>query len=270
MAYRQFGSEDGRIVVYFHGAPGAISECAVFDQHGKEHHLSFIAFDRFAIDSSLAGETYYQTLAELISGKAGGETVDLVGFSIGAFVALQTCRHLGSRVRSLHLVSAAAPLEAGDFLESMAGSGVFKLAKDAPALFERLSRGQGLLARLFPAALFRMLFASAAGEDRVLRADQAFQAGMKEMLRTCFVENVSGYTRDVEAYVKPWRATLADVMVETHIWHGKQDNWSPVAMAEWLSAAIPGCSHLEIMDGLSHYSCLYRSVERICHRLARP
>lgn len=270
LAYRQFGSERGRIVVYFHGAPGAPGECALFDRLGKEHGLTFICFDRFALDRSLTGEAYFRALAEAISGKAGGASVDLIGFSIGAFVALQTCRYLGAGVRSLHLVSAAAPLEAGDFLDAMAAGGIFKLARAAPTLFECLSCGQGWLARSFPAALFSLLFASAAGEDRVLAADPEFRARMEETLRDCFVERTPGYIRDIDAYVQPWGAMLSDVAAETHIWHGKQDNWSPVGMADFLASEIPGCSQVEILDGLSHYSRLYQSAERICCRLARP
>ncbi|UZR27786.1 alpha/beta fold hydrolase [Methylococcus mesophilus] len=270
MTNRQFGSDQGRLVVYFHGAPGAPGEAALFDRLGKAHGLRFLSFDRFAFDRSLTGEAYFRALAEAISGEAGGASVDLIGFSIGAFVALQTCRHLGAGVRSLHLVSAAAPLEAGDFLGTMAGGGVFRVARTAPALFECLSWGQGLLARAFPAALFSLLFASAAGEDRVLAADPAFQVRMKETLRDCFVERMPGYIRDIEAYVQPWGAMLSGVEAETHVWHGRQDSWSPVGMADYLASEIPGCSQVEIMEGLSHYSCLHHAAERICRRLARP
>jgi pimeloyl-ACP methyl ester carboxylesterase len=270
LAYRQFGSENGRIVVYFHGAPGAPGEAALFDRLGKEHGLNVLCFDRFALDRSLKGEAYFCALAEAISGKAGGASVDLIGFSIGAFVALQTGRHLGDRVRSLHLVSAAAPLEAGDFLAAMAGGGVFRLARTAPTLFEYLSRGQGLLARMFPAGLFSLIFASAAGEDRILATESAFRARMTETLRDCFVERMPGYIRDIEAYVQPWGATLSDITGEIHILHGRQDNWAPVGMANYLASEIPVCSQVEILEGLSHYSCLYQSAEHICRRLARP
>jgi len=61
--------------------------------------------------------------------------VDVVGFSIGAFIALQTSRYMANGVESLHLVSAAAPLESGNYLAAMAGKQIFMLAKAAPALF---------------------------------------------------------------------------------------------------------------------------------------
>jgi len=268
LKFSQFGADNGRIVIYFHGVPGAPEECAMFDYYGKKHGLRFICFDRFAIDASIAGEAYYQFLAAAILKQAAGEKVDVIGFSIGAFIALQTCRYLPDRVRSLHLVSAAAPLEAGDFLNAMAGKQVFQLAKAFPVLFVLLSYWQSLLALLSPTALFHLLFANVAGDDKALAADLEFQSGIINVLKSCFIGRIRGYVRDVRSYVRPWKTTLSEITtVNTHIWHGAEDNWSPVAMAEYLQSAIPGCTSTQIFKGLSHYSCLYRAAPEICRQL---
>ena len=34
----EYGTKTGALVVYFHGAPGAIKECAVFDKHAQENN----------------------------------------------------------------------------------------------------------------------------------------------------------------------------------------------------------------------------------------
>jgi pimeloyl-ACP methyl ester carboxylesterase len=267
LGYAKFGADNGRIVIYFHGAPGAPEECRIFEREGKKSGLIFICFDRFSIDSSITGESYYRLLAGEISKLAAGKPVDVIGFSIGAFVALQTCRYLPRGVRNLHLVSSAAPLEAGDYLEVMAGKQVFKLARTFPVLFILLSYWQGVIALLFPNALFRMLFASAAAEDKALTADREFRSGITRVLRSCFMGRVRGYARDIGAYVRPWDATLSANTVNTHIWHGAEDNWSPVAMAGYLESAIPGCTPAKIYGGQSHYSCLYRAVPEICNQI---
>lgn len=267
LKFSRFGSDNGRLVIYFHGAPGAPEECDIFDQDAKAHGLTFICFDRFAADLSLSNEAYYQLLAEEISKKAAGKKVDVVGFSIGAFVALQTCRYLADQVRSLHLVSAAAPLEAGDFLDGMAGKQVFRLAKNFPALFVFLSYWQSLLALYLPNALFYFLFADAAGKDKELAADLKFRARIAKLLSICFARRVHGYGRDIIAYVNPWKATLSEVKVKTYIWHGAEDNWSTKPMADYLSAAIPGRASTQIFEGLSHYSCLYKAKSEICKLL---
>ncbi len=269
LKFSHCGSDNGRIAIYFHGAPGAPAECAIFDTYGKEHGLTFICFDRFSIDSSINGDSYYKLLAEEISKRAAGKQVDIIGFSIGAFVALQTCRYMADEVKSLHLVSAAAPLEAGDFLDAMAGKQVFQLAKAFPALFVLLSYWQSLLALFFPKALFRMLFASAAGGDTALAKDREFQSSIIKALRSCFIGRVRGYSRDIRAYVQPWNNTLPYAYVNTHIWHGADDNWSPTLMADHLASAIPGCTSVKIFNGLSHYSCLYRAAPEICNLLGK-
>jgi pimeloyl-ACP methyl ester carboxylesterase len=264
-----FGSDSGRIVIYFHGAPGASEECSIFDLNGNNHSLTFICFDRFSADSSITGASYYKLLAEAILKTAAGKQVDVIGFSVGAFVALQTCRHMANEVQSLHLVSAVAPLEAGDFLDAMAGKQVFQLAKTFPALFVLLSYSQSLLALFFPSALFRLLFASAAGGDKALAKDYEFQSRTTKILRSCFIGRVLGYTRDILAYVDPSKTTLSDISITTHIWHGAEDNWSPPLMADYLHSAIPGCTSIKIFSGLSHYSCLYRAAPEICNLLGK-
>jgi len=269
LKFTQFGSDNGRLVIYFHGAPGAPEECKIFDVEGENHGLTFICFERFSVNSSINGEAYYKLLADEITKKAAGKQVDVIGFSIGAFIALQTCLYMPNGVRSLHLVSAAAPLEAGDYLEAMAGKQVFQLAKAFPALFILLTYWQGLLALLFPNALFRLLFANASGDDKALAADREFQTSITQVLRSCFMGRVRGYARDIGAYVHPWKSTLSDASFITHIWHGAEDNWSPPLMADYLKSAIPGCISTKIYSGLSHYSCLYCSAPEICSLLGR-
>ncbi|OIR02795.1 alpha/beta hydrolase family protein [mine drainage metagenome] len=269
LKFSQFGSDNGRMVVYFHGAPGAPEECRIFDLQGKHHGLTFICLDRFSVDSSINGEAYYKLLAAEISRIASGKQLDFVGFSIGAFIALQTSRYIANGVGSLHLVSAAAPLESGNYLEAMAGKQVFMLAKAAPVLFILLSYWQGLLAWLSPNAVFRLLFASAAGEDKALVADSEFRSDTTKVLKACFIGRVRGYARDIGLYVRPWETTLAEVSVNTHIWHGAEDNWSPPQMAEYFKSAIPGSTSTTILNGLSHYSCLHQAAPRICNLLGK-
>ncbi len=262
--FSQFGAADGRPVIYFHGTPGSPDECEIFDLDAKQHQLTIICYDRSTIDSRLQGDAYYRCIADEIAKQVGDKPVDFIGFSIGAFIALQVCRAMNGKVRSLHLVSAAAPPDAGDFIDAAAGKAVFRLAQNHPSAFLRLARVQGWLASRFPGPVLRMLFSSAAGEDRALLADQTFRTTMTKMLKTCFKRDALGYARDVIAYVQPWRATLADVGADTQIWHGAEDNWSPLAMAEFLASALPGCSKFTVLEGLSHYSCLYRTAPTIC------
>ncbi len=269
MEFVEYGDSAGKTVVYFHGAPGSPEECSVFDHHAKQRGLHIICFDRFAVDSSIHGTDYYKYLADAIIKKSNGTQVDLIGFSIGCHAAIETSLHLAANVGSLHLISAAAPLDADDFLSGMAGEMVFKIAMKYPTIFTLLSYWQALLAKLAPTALFKMLFASAAGEDKTLSNTQKFQDYISPVLTHCFTKNVKGYIREINQYVLPWKKSVSQCPVDTFIWHGESDNWSPVSMAHYLKQSMPASSHLEVMPSLSHYTCLYAAAPKICALLAK-
>jgi pimeloyl-ACP methyl ester carboxylesterase len=266
MEFAEYGDKSGHLVVYFHGAPGSIEECAIFDSHAKEHKLRVICFDRFALDKSLSREGYYQQLSSDIEREARGEMFDLIGFSIGAHIALEIGEILNSQVRQIHLVSSAAPINAGDFINHMAGGLVFKLAMEQPFLFSLLSHYQRIMALLAPRLLVRMLFSSAAGEDKALSRREEFKSYITPVLKHCFQKRVSGYIRDVNLYVA-WPDKLEAYPGKVHLWHGTSDNWSPFSMASYLCNTIPSATHVDAMEGLSHYSCLYEAAPRICKTL---
>lgn len=267
MTFAEYGDPSGQLVVYFHGAPGAVEECAVFDRSAKKVGLRFVCFERFSLDSNFSGEEYIQAIASSIREQAGEQRFAVVGFSIGCHVALQVSALLGEQVRSLHLVSAAGPLESGDYLNDMAGGVVFKLAKSSPLVFAALSLWQSLLCRVSPRLLYSMIFGSAKGQDKALSQDAEFQAFIYKILRRSYVEQLGGYKRDVMAYVKPWGGLLGACQGKAHLWHGTEDNWSPIAMSEHLAEALPQGGQLHRVDGASHYSCLKGSAVAICQSL---
>jgi pimeloyl-ACP methyl ester carboxylesterase len=145
----------------------------------------------------------------------------------------------------------------------MAGRQVFWLARKLPKVLKLLTAMQGLLAKHAPALLFKMLFASAAGGDKLLADKDEFQKLMIRILRDCFGEHIPGYLRDVQAYVSPWSDSLKGLNVSTHLWHGDQDNWSPVAMSTYLGQQLSHSAPVHVLEGLSHYSCLYAAIPRI-------
>jgi pimeloyl-ACP methyl ester carboxylesterase len=145
----------------------------------------------------------------------------------------------------------------------MAGKQVFKLVRRSRFLFGLLAGFQRQIALLWPSLLFQMLFSNAAGGDMDLRENREFRVRMKAVLQSGFGKPVSGYVRDLHAYVQPWRGCLRETIAPTSIWHGDADNWSPVSMAEDLASSVPGCTAKHILAGRSHYSCLYQALPHI-------
>ena len=258
-----------RIVVYFHGAPGAPAESEIFHASAAKYGLNIVSHNRFAVDKNISAESYFQLLASNITMLAKDRQIDVIGFSIGAFAALQVCQLIPDKIKNLHLISPAAPLDCGDFINHMAGKSVFRLAKNYPSLFKILSYWQRLLAKYCPKLLVKMLFASAVAEDKVLIQSAHFQSWIGRVLQDCFSQNVTGYIREIRAYVSPWNVSFKDTTIKAHLWHGNQDNWSPFTMSEYLSQQFSGNLPIHRLIGLSHYSCLFKAVPEICEQLGK-
>ena len=268
MDFNEYGNPAGKPVVYFHGVPGSPSEASVFDAPAREQGLRILCFDRFAIDHAITDADYYRQIAQAVSETVQGARVDFIGFSLGTHAALEVAALMPRQVRSLHLVSAAAPLDGGDLLDQMAGKTVFSLAQRSPGLFQWLVRWQALLAKRAPQLLFRMLFASAQGQDRELVKSTEFRALICQVLQQCFAQGSSGYTRDIQQYLQPWSAGAFASAANACLWHGTQDNWSPFGMSAYLAERLPNNARVERMEGLSHYSCLYAAAPRIWAQIA--
>ena len=242
--------------LYFHGLPGSAAELAAFGSVTAQS-LGYVHVVARS-DALAAGsvEEYFKRLAVHIMQQYPDQTLALIGFSLGAAAALRVAPHLGDRVQQIDLVSPAAPLGLGDFLDGMAGAPVFRAALAGRVPFAALTFVQTQAARLAPHKMAAALMAKARGVDRVLAADPRFIASLAQSLRTSLIDQRAAYKAEIRAYVSDWRAELAKVHQPVAIWQGSEDDWTPPAMAEALAAALPGCPQLTVLAGFSHFSTL--------------
>jgi pimeloyl-ACP methyl ester carboxylesterase len=239
-------------IAYFHGQPGGPGEWQMCAPPGLQ---------AFAPDRNM--QVAADDLATLVTAHCAGGPVTLVGFSLGAPVALAVARLLGERVAHVHLVSPAAPLALGDFLDAMAGGALFRLAQSRPILFQLVARLQSLIARTAPLFLIDRLFASAAGDDRALRRDPGFRQAMAQVLREGLGRSPQGFIHEVCAYAAGEPGDPAPIHAPVTIWQGDADNWTPPAMAAALAAALHGPVRLNLLPGCSHYSALRTALSRL-------
>ena len=115
--------------------------------------------------------------------------------------------------------------------------------------------------------VLKMIFNCAAGADRVLSARREFKDFITGLPKHCFQRRTNGYLRDVNFYVT-WSGDLSRHSSSVQLWHGAEDNLSPLAMATDLANRIPGAASVEELKGGSHYSCLYAAAPNICALLA--
>ncbi len=244
-------------MLYFHGLPGSAAELASFGAEIAAQAGHFHVVDR----SAAPGEGYFPSLAARIAAQYPDEPLRLVGFSLGAAAALQVAPYLGARVERIDLVSPAAPLQLGDFLDDMVGAPVFRAALAGRVPFAALTFMQAQVARIAPAKMAAALMAKARGADRELAADPQFIAGLAQSLQCSLLAQRAAYTAEIQAYVADWSGALAQVHQLVTIWQGSKDDWTPPAMAEALAALLPTTPTVHILPGCSHFSTLRAYLE---------
>lgn len=251
--------------VYFHGVPGGPGELEALSSGAHWFNPKDYAPNRQTMNKGISLPQHFDMLANAIRTRFEKSPVRFVGFSLGAYVALEVASRMGSAVGHISLVSAAAPLSLGDFLPDMAGRAVFRSARHAPLLFAAMTSAQSLALRVAPGRLFDVLFGNAQGMDGKLAAQPQFRAKIIETLNECLHDDTSNYRREIAGYVRDWSGILPLISQPVELWHGTLDNWAPPSMSEALAHALPNVSALNMLDGLSHYSTLQTFFEQHLH-----
>ncbi|MBU2296676.1 MAG: alpha/beta hydrolase [Gammaproteobacteria bacterium] len=258
-----YGCPDGQPLFYFHGVPGAAVEAATLHQAALAHGIKLLVVERNLPDE-LESAAYLQQLAQQISDRAAGQPIHLLGFSIGACLALRVAALLGERAAEIYLLSAAAPLEIPSNSVGMgAGRYTFLWAQHYPRLFRAFAWYQELLVKISPRLLLNLLFAGAGGKDPELLRQADTQAWLADIQRACFKHGTSGYMRDVKLYVEPWATELDKVTAAVSLWHGDADNWAPIAMSIYLQEHLRNASVVIRGAGQAHYSCMLENAETL-------
>jgi len=265
---RAFGKSGGKPVVYLHGTPGSPTEATLLSTQARDCGIELWAIDRAQVDLKLQGEEYVGFLAEFIHDLGKGERLPILGFSIGAALALRVAARLGEEAGPLFLISAAGPLDLPDAFTGMgAGARIFRSAQARGLTFALAVRTQALIARKAPKVLRHFLFADAHTSDRELAATPAVGEVLEEAFREASRNSGAGYRRDVLCYVQHWTAEIAEVRAPVELWHGCYDNWAPVAMAENIAQRARGaCLHL--CTG-SHYSTLLEAAPAVMSEIGK-
>jgi len=258
-----YGCPDGQPLFYFHGVPGAAVEAAMLHQAAFAHGIKLLVVER-DLPGELSSAAHLQQLAQQISDRAEDQPIRLLGFSIGACLALRVAALLGERVAAVYLLSAAAPLEIPSNSVGMgAGRYTFLWAQHYPRLFRVFAWYQALLAKVSPRLLLKLLFSGAGGKDPELLHQADTQAWLADIQRACFKHGTNSYVRDVKLYVAPWAAELDKVTAAVSLWHGEADNWAPIAMSIYLQEHLRTTSAVTRCAEQAHYSCLLENAQAV-------
>jgi pimeloyl-ACP methyl ester carboxylesterase len=230
-------------MIYFcHGVPGGPEDASLLGIEGVAAPDLFAARPLAQFDAATAD--------------AADGSVHLVGFSIGAMVALRLAASRPERIGKVTLIAPAAPLSLGDFLPDMAGKPVFLLAKRLPSLLRFVTGLQGLVVKIAPDFVLDRLFAKADPHERRLVSEPEVRRVLRAGLRNSMVNHPTAYVQAISAYVGNWSGALQMVTCPVEIWHGEADSWAPVAMSEALVQNLPKGAQLHHIAGAGHYGAL--------------
>ena len=250
---------DNKPIVYFlHGLPGSPHDAELLHRTVTDkYHV--IPLDYLALHSGKDFNGIVQAFdTDLMS--RDDNPVKLVGFSLGAMVAIRLAAARPEKVESLTLVSPAAPLSLGNFLSEMAGKPVFTLAQKSPRTLAGLTCLQAAMARFAPHFLIKQLFQKPGILERHLLADPSFQNIVADGMKHSFTAHRQAYLSLLQLYVSDWSKVLDDVQCPVEIWHGAQDKWAPLAMSDALCRELQKPPKLHVIPDAEHYSTLSKTV----------
>jgi pimeloyl-ACP methyl ester carboxylesterase len=251
-------------VFFMHGTPGSRVGPHPRSQLLYNLGVRLIAYDRPGYGGSdrlpLRQVSHAAADVMAIADALGIDTFSVVGRSGGGPHALACAALLPDRVKRVAVLVGLAPRHAEglDWYAGMtesnqreytiAESGVLELAKTIETSAEQI--------RNDPARLLRDLGPELPLPDWRVVADNGIRVG----LRRNYAEAVNrsggaGWVDDARSFTQDWGFDPADIKVETLLWHGAQDVFSPVAHTHWLSRAISGAIERVEQDA-AHFSAL--------------
>jgi pimeloyl-ACP methyl ester carboxylesterase len=271
LAFAEHGDPDGAPVVFFHGLPS----CRLMrPDAGTSRVLGVrvVTVDRpgFGRSDPKPGRSLLDWADDVVelADALGMPRFAVVGPSGGGpFVAACACR-LAARVTRAAILGGSGPLDApgalaGITFERRVG---YWLARHAPALLRFALRWRGD-PRRDPERFFARYTRRNPAADQALLARPEVRAMFLASYAEGTRQGLDAFAWEVQLVARPWGFRLEDLRVPVAIWHGADDNLTPVGMAQALARAIPG-SLLRILPGEGHLFFLSRWREIVTDLIA--
>ena len=258
--YRVTGPDDGEVLMFFHGTPGAGTERRWLEEPAHERGMRVVTWSRPGYgDSTRQPGRQVVNLVDDAAEVMHALEVEacFVGGASGGGPHALACAARLPGVRAALAVCCVAPHDADglDFLAGMgqdnidefgaAAAGEATLRPFLGQFAEGMSQGtvEGLMASmdsLLP-AVDRAVMSDEIGDSLVRSTHEALRTG------------VDGWLDDDLAFVAPWGFDFDEIDVPVSLWQGSEDLMVPFAHGQWLANRLPTASiHLE--DGEGHLS----------------
>ncbi|HEX3448561.1 MAG TPA: alpha/beta fold hydrolase [Isosphaeraceae bacterium] len=245
---REYGDDAGHTVFFFHGLIGSHYQAAYIADQAREHGLRIIAPNRPGVGASEFVERKSALEAvddiEDVAAALGLFEFSVIGISGGTPYALATLLRLGSRIRTVTLISGMGPMRLPGALEGMDRRRRLILAVGSryPQVARRRLRTELVRFRADPDRFLRRLIATWSVSDRQLfKRKEVYDLFMKD-LHQVFTEGrgPESLAQELTLY-RNYGFSLKDLPAYRRItlWQGLDDNIVPPAMAWQLIQTLP-------------------------------
>ena len=273
---RTAGPEDGEVLLFHHGTPGAGLPFWPMVESAAARGLRTVMYSRPGYGNSTVHLN--RKIADAASDVAavidslGVQTFRTVGWSGGGPHALACAAILPDRCLATITIGSIAPYPADgiDWFAGMADENVteFKLALEGErALAPVLNASAEAIARMQSTDLPEALGGLLSEVDKPFAAGE-FAEWFSETFRVGFAHGIAGSRDDELALTRDWGFHVADARFVV-IWHGAQDRFVPLAHGRWLADHIPGARR-RLFDDEGHLSIIGRMLDRVLDDLLDP
>ena len=274
LAYDDYGGPDGTPVFYFHGSPSSRLECGLF---GGEMLANRLNIRMIVPDRPGLGLSEFQPGRRIEDWPANVVTIAnqltlgrfaVLGYSGGGPYAVACALKIPERLTRVGVVSGTAPFNEPGLHDRIDSTSLrfMRLAQTKPGLSRLTLRLMGLMARFAPRQIVKGAMAALPAPDQEMLARPEFQGRFIAMIREALRAGPRGAQWDTALMIGSWDFRPQDVRSAVYLWHGEMDRNAPLAMARYLSAAIPNCqSYFYSSEG--HLSLISKHLEEILNVL---
>jgi pimeloyl-ACP methyl ester carboxylesterase len=273
LAWAEYGTPQGRPVLYCHGYPGSRLEAQLAADAAGRLGLRLIAPDRPGLGAS--DPRPQRTLTDwpddiaALADHLGIGRFHLVGVSGGGPYALACAQRLGERLVAVLLACGLGELAAPAAAEGMAWP-----LRQGVLLYQRLPRVAdwlnghvaGPLLQAHPQALQRLMSSQLPPADQAVLDDPQVRDLLLASFAAAFAQGGAGPAEELAIYQRPWDIDLRRIRVPVQLWHGDLDNIVPPAMGRRHAALLPNCT-ARFLPGEGHFSLLVRHMEPMLRQL---
>lgn len=274
LGYNQYGSPDGTPLFYFHGAPSARVEFALFGDDALLHSLNvrLIAADRPGM-----GLSDFQPQRRLLdwpadvlalAGHLGIERFSILAYSLGGPYGLACAYAIPERLNQVGIVSGAALFTMSELMVGI-NEGTrryINLPRENPRAARLFLWVMGVSSRLAPSKFISNAARVLPEPDAAIFDDPDIQRGFIALIQEALRQGRQGAFHESLLAITDWGFRLQDIQAPIYLWHGALDQNIPAEMARHAAKTLSKCE-TQFYSAEGHLSLFKKNAGKIIRAL---